>query len=77
MMDAMERITDNIVTDELDDLLDDHHTEAVTYVRDDGGNWYLQTSTDHGAYSQRIWWAANDTEANLMDGIILLASKAT
>lgn len=73
----MERITDIYITDELDELLDDHHTETVTFLRDDGGNWYLHTNTDHGAYSQQIWWAADDTEANLMDGIILAASKIT
>jgi hypothetical protein len=62
---GVECVTDEDACEELDHYLDDHSYEKVAFVRDDGGNWYAQTSTHHGYYSSQIWWRVLDRADDL------------
>jgi len=58
----MIQVRDVDLVDELAEMADDHHVEAVRCIRDDAGNWYAEVSTDHGSYSAQSWWRVTDTE---------------
>lgn len=45
------------------ELLEDHHTEQITFFPDDQGCWYARTNTDHGIYSSSRLYRISDDEA--------------
>lgn len=52
----MKRVRSNATVEGLIAAFDDRHTERVTFIRDDLGDWWAQTGTDHGHFSSYVWW---------------------
>lgn len=67
------------VCEELDEYLDDLSYEKLTFVRDDGGNWYVRTSTRQRGYTSLIWWGVESRAEDLttyLDDICAEGSNA-
>lgn len=69
------QVMDDEVRGNCYDSLDDSHAEKAHFVRDDTGVWYVQTSTDHGAYTSQIWFRATGDIADELDMLIEVARQ--
>jgi len=52
---------------ELDEMLEDHKTESMTFVRDDSGSWYVRVNSDLGYCSAAQWRHVDQDFAELLD----------
>jgi hypothetical protein len=72
-----EPITDTNLTEALSEMLDDHHTTGVSFVRDDGGEWWARTNVQGPGFTEARWWRINGMLVPAtLDGLISGAQKA-
>jgi len=52
---------------ELDEMLEDHKTESMTFLRDDVGDWFVRINSDLGYCSAAQWRHVDQDFAELLD----------